>query len=166
MDGKCPACGNIVMVLKEDHGTHLEIDCCPECWGLWFDADELRRFYSADDLKKEFLPSRTYKPGSHTFEITTKPRRCPRCPVSLTRTQVGDIFVDVCPKCTGVWLDDGELDRLTHLYKNTGLRGDERVTSQVRAGNEVKPRVATAVGEVLDTLGSIFSSILKMGSGK
>ena len=147
------------MELFEDPGTKLVIDCCPECYGLWFDADELRQFYSADQLKGQFMPSRTYKPENHTFEITTKARKCPRCPVALTRTQVGDIYVDVCPKCSGVWLDDGELDRLTHLYKNQGLRGDERVADQIRSAHQIHGK-SSALGEVMNTLGSIFSSIL------
>jgi Zn-finger nucleic acid-binding protein len=163
MQGKCPACHTVAMVPHQDHGTALEIDCCPECCGLWFDADELRQFYASAELKEQYMPSRTYKPENHTFEITTKPRKCPRCPVALTRTQVGDIYVDVCPKCSGVWLDDGELDRLTFLYKERGLRGDARVTDQVRAGNEVKVRHTGAVHDVLESLGSMFTSFLKLG---
>lgn len=160
MRGNCPACGKTPLEPCADPDTQLEIDTCPECHGLWFDADELRSFYASRALKDQFMPSRTYKPGSHTFEITTKARRCPRCPKALARTQVGDIYVDVCSDCQGIWLDDGELDRITHLYKNQGLRGDERVASQVREGNKVKAKNSGALGEVLDTLGSLFQSIL------
>ena len=148
------------MELSTDLETQLEIDVCPECHGLWFDADELRQFYTSPQLKNMFMPSRTYKPENHTFEITTKARRCPRHPVALARTQVGDIYVDICPQCSGVWLDDGELDRLTHIYKNYGLRGDERVAAQVREGNQVKSK-QTALGGVMESLGSLFSTILK-----
>ena len=153
------------MDLSTDSETQLEIDSCPQCAGLWFDAQELQQFYSSPQLKNMFMPSRTYKPESHTFEITTKARKCPRCPVALLRTQVGDIYVDICPKCSGVWLDDGELDRLTHLYKDYGLRGDERVVSQVREGNMVRPR-GTALGGVVESLGSFFTKLLQSSRPK
>lgn len=39
--------------------------------------------------------------------------RCPLCPDSiLDARHHGGIEIDVCPRCKGVWLDRGELDRL------------------------------------------------------
>lgn len=38
---------------------------------------------------------------------------CPVCPgVSLTMTERSGVEIDYCPKCRGVWLDRGELDKL------------------------------------------------------
>lgn len=38
---------------------------------------------------------------------------CPLCvDESLTPHHHGGIEIDVCPRCKGVWLDRGELDRL------------------------------------------------------
>lgn len=38
---------------------------------------------------------------------------CPRCPgVELTETERHTVTIDTCPKCRGVWLDRGELERL------------------------------------------------------
>jgi hypothetical protein len=40
--------------------------------------------------------------------------RCPLCPdATLEPKFVGDTEVDICPRCRGIWLDRGELDRLT-----------------------------------------------------
>jgi uncharacterized protein len=37
---------------------------------------------------------------------------CPVCPETLTVSNRQGIEIDVCPKCRGVWLDRGELDKL------------------------------------------------------
>lgn len=37
---------------------------------------------------------------------------CPRCHVDLLMSERQGIEIDYCPKCRGVWLDRGELDKL------------------------------------------------------
>lgn len=37
---------------------------------------------------------------------------CPACKVELTMTERQGIEIDYCPKCRGVWLDRGELDKI------------------------------------------------------
>lgn len=37
---------------------------------------------------------------------------CPNCKVSLSMTDRQGVEIDYCPKCRGVWLDRGELDKL------------------------------------------------------
>ena len=39
--------------------------------------------------------------------------QCPRCDGRLFETTYEGITIDVCDKCTGVWLDSGELQQLT-----------------------------------------------------
>jgi Zn-finger nucleic acid-binding protein len=41
---------------------------------------------------------------------------CPRCDGSLTVTQRNGVEIDMCPKCRGVWLDRGELDKIVDRY--------------------------------------------------
>jgi Zn-finger nucleic acid-binding protein len=38
---------------------------------------------------------------------------CPRCSNELRAQRREGVEIDVCPQCGGVWLDRGELDRLT-----------------------------------------------------
>jgi hypothetical protein len=38
--------------------------------------------------------------------------QCPRCDGTLYETEYESITVDVCNKCTGVWLDAGELAQI------------------------------------------------------
>ena len=37
---------------------------------------------------------------------------CPHCSVELKLAERKNIEIDYCPKCRGVWLDRGELDKL------------------------------------------------------
>lgn len=37
---------------------------------------------------------------------------CPVCNVGLTMTERQGVEIDYCPKCRGVWLDRGELDKI------------------------------------------------------
>jgi uncharacterized protein len=37
---------------------------------------------------------------------------CPVCNVGLTMTERQGVEIDYCPRCRGVWLDRGELDKI------------------------------------------------------
>ena len=38
--------------------------------------------------------------------------RCPRCQDALMRTRRHGVEIDSCPRCQGVWLDRGELQKI------------------------------------------------------
>lgn len=38
--------------------------------------------------------------------------KCPHCDVDLVMTTRNNVEIDYCPKCRGVWLDRGELDKI------------------------------------------------------
>lgn len=38
--------------------------------------------------------------------------QCPNCNETLVMTERQGIEIDYCPKCRGVWLDRGELDKI------------------------------------------------------
>ena len=46
---------------------------------------------------------------------------CPKCDGKLVETDFENIKIDVCNKCNGVWLDAGELARITE--KEDGKSG-------------------------------------------
>jgi len=37
---------------------------------------------------------------------------CVKCTSVLDRSKVGDVEVDICPACGGLWLDRGEIERI------------------------------------------------------
>ena len=48
---------------------------------------------------------------------------CPKCDGTLVETDFEDIKIDVCNKCTGVWLDAGELTHIVDKEDETGWFG-------------------------------------------
>lgn len=40
-------------------------------------------------------------------------RICPACNIDLQRAQRQSIEIDFCPQCRGIWLDRGELEKLS-----------------------------------------------------
>jgi uncharacterized protein len=54
---------------------------------------------------------------------------CPSCKIDLVMSDRQGIEIDYCPKCRGVWLDRGELDKI--IERNTE---NTRVSSQEKPG--------------------------------
>jgi hypothetical protein len=40
-------------------------------------------------------------------------QHCPKCGTKLLEEVMDGVTVDICPACRGVWLDDGELAKMT-----------------------------------------------------
>lgn len=54
--------------------------------------------------------------------------KCPDCNETLVMSDRSGVEIDYCPKCRGVWLDRGELDKI--IERSTGphqtsLTGDQ-----------------------------------------
>lgn len=49
--------------------------------------------------------------------------KCPKCDGTLVETAFEDIKIDVCNKCSGVWLDAGELTQVVDHDKDSGWFG-------------------------------------------
>ncbi len=50
----------------------------------------------------------------------TSSMQCPRCDGTLKPSTVDEVEIDSCDKCGGVWLDSGELERLTKRESEGG----------------------------------------------
>lgn len=54
---------------------------------------------------------------------------CPKCQTVMREREKGDVIIDICPNCRGVWLDAGELDKLVaaeeRVYDRKGWRYDD-----------------------------------------
>ncbi len=49
--------------------------------------------------------------------------KCPRCGVELVEKEADHVKIDACPKCSGVWLDSGELEQLRLVNRERGVTG-------------------------------------------
>lgn len=108
----------------------LEIDSCPECFGLWFDREELKEFLQRPEMQQR-LDSPEIDPG-HVFPRHAE-RLCPTCQTTLVETSLGSVLVDTCGRCRGIWLDQGELHRAVEQYRQ-GQRGNLVVLNQIAEG--------------------------------
>ncbi len=45
---------------------------------------------------------------------------CPKCDGSLVETEYENVVIDVCNKCSGVWLDAGELAQVVDQEGESG----------------------------------------------
>ena len=55
--------------------------------------------------------------------------KCPTCEtIDLSISERKNVEIDFCPKCRGVWLDKGELDKIIELSikENTHHTSDEK----------------------------------------
>lgn len=58
---------------------------------------------------------------------------CPTCKVDLVMTDRQNIEIDYCPKCRGVWLDRGELDKIIEKSLSQPLPGAAAQPSPIPA---------------------------------
>ena len=58
--------------------------------------------------------------------------KCPNCEETLVMTERQGVEIDYCPKCRGVWLDKGELDKI--IEKSTVAESNQQLkqTDEIR----------------------------------
>lgn len=113
----CPGCS---APMRPFQAGAVELDRCPFCRGLWFDGGELEQV-----LGKKLV-------GALDNTISTS-RRCAKCTTPMQPAVLGELRVEVCTTCRGVFLDDGEL---------TKLNGGQKVRVQARDEAQVRDEVA------------------------
>lgn len=58
--------------------------------------------------------------------------KCPNCDETLVMTERQGVEIDYCPKCRGVWLDKGELDKIIE-------KSQSRIANTQPANRNVDP---------------------------
>lgn len=64
---------------------------------------------------------------------------CPICSVPLVMSDRQGIEIDYCPKCRGVWLDRGELDKIIERSAPTAPQPAPAPAAAPQAGYGHKP---------------------------
>lgn len=54
--------------------------------------------------------------------------KCPNCDETLVMTERQGVEIDYCPKCRGVWLDKGELDKI--IEKSASTDSNQQIQQQ------------------------------------
>jgi len=101
MSAACPKCSRPMAAWSPGA---VELDHCPRCRGLWFDANELVQHLA--EISGREMDARP-EAGAETDY------RCPKCADRrLREAHLFDVRVESCPGCDGVFLDLGELHEL------------------------------------------------------
>lgn len=119
----CPRCTSreLVDYLVDDRVT---VDFCSGCRGIWYDGGELEQL-----LGEGLGPDTSAIPFGRDEAVGP---RCPGCGVAVLRERaVGEgesrLTVLECPRCDGVWLDGGLLERLrVQLRRRSASAADPR----------------------------------------
>ncbi len=117
----CPKCST---VLDRQLVAQVEVDLCPSCGGIWLDRGELQRLHQSaqladvDVLKRFAGENRRVPPTSRAVKLP-----CPVCEGRLVALELGEVAIDVCDACRGIWLDRGELEPALAVLVTLAPRG-------------------------------------------
>ena len=140
------------MLKFKDQRSGLEIDSCPECFGLWFDSEELKLFFESPDLSTRILSEDAYlEDSAPTSPSTTQSRDCPACHEALFLSRLGQTSVDYCLTCRGIWLDRRELESLVLEFQK-GERGNLLIVNQLIEGLGTPSRPNPRASDFLEAL--------------
>jgi len=62
--------------------------------------------------------------------------KCPICEVDLQMTERQGVEIDYCPKCRGVWLDRGELDKIIEKSAASNPLPERRIPEAPQMNNQ------------------------------
>ncbi len=63
--------------------------------------------------------------------------KCPNCEETLVMTERQGVEIDYCPKCRGIWLDRGELDK---IIERSGAAGAQESSGRQEKEQKKKYR--------------------------
>ena len=114
----------------------VEVDACPSCHGMWLDNKELEQIQEihehdySEELKRM---SDLIGPAYEMARQQALPMLyCPKCNAEMSKHEYAycsQVMIDVCPKCQGIWLDNGEIKRLEVFFERSRME-----TRDIRKG--------------------------------
>jgi Zn-finger nucleic acid-binding protein len=105
----CPNCSEELLTFAFQA---VELDTCPKCAGIWFDAGELKRLREASPEAWRKLDEAVQPGLGEVARERPGKRACPKCAGELTPYYYmyhSGIVLDECQQCGGVWVDNREL---------------------------------------------------------
>ncbi len=115
----CLECNEPTIVVEYEQ---IELDVCPTCRGVWFDANELDILLESLGLPAD--PEELMRVGREG--LPEKKRRCPYCRHKMQEVHIGDrgVVIDRCPRGHGLYFDGGELDTVIEELQHTTGAGE------------------------------------------
>jgi Zn-finger nucleic acid-binding protein len=128
----CPVCRKAALIVEYNN---IELDYCPVCRGVWFDAGELELLMEAAGIGNHLGYLRNIA-GAPEVVSSEKKRKCPICRHKMKKVYIDEdkkILVDICHVGDGVWFDGGEVQSLVKelAEKSTGKTASNGVLAFV-----------------------------------
>lgn len=97
----------------------LPVKECPECGGAWIPPEHYQEWRDRhfQDVSGK-LPSLTDAMHYSPAPLDARAALCPDCGCFLSRARIGiqnPFYVERCPRCKGIWCDQGEWEVLEKL---------------------------------------------------
>ncbi|HNY11562.1 MAG TPA: zf-TFIIB domain-containing protein [Candidatus Wallbacteria bacterium] len=125
MAEKCPRCQAL---LNEKEVDGIKIDQCSSCLGIFLDENELSKIKENPDSLKKIDTAVSGSDCSHAPAGEDKTLICIRCKAEMEKVNfsyTSGIFIDYCPLCRSIWLDDSELEKTVSF-----LRANEVISKE------------------------------------
>lgn len=116
LTGSCPFCGGEFRPSPfrfDLTDKMVYLDQCAGCEGFWFDMGELGQILDFA-YQEAVAAGHLSEDLETTFSTKSVTLACPRCTIE-TEFKTGEILgiaVSKCGKCSGIWLDHGEVESL------------------------------------------------------
>lgn len=94
--------------LASNEGGGLRYHSCEQCAGLWIPGAALTRALSERGFETLELSQAAGEPGVV----------CPACHAVSQVRRIHGCAVDFCPRCRGLWLDQGEAEKIRTCFPN------------------------------------------------
>lgn len=140
----------------------VQLDDCPQCGGIWFDDGELKKLQSiGDELSLHSLEGQA-KPDKDVVTTEREAKLCPICNERLTPYRYmysSDVLLDECDECYGVWVQDGELEKMAHYLESEQERiapTKREVMAAISAEVQMVSRARTYRGKSIVAFWSLF----------
>ena len=162
---QCPHCqGEMRQIGYEG----IVIESCDACGGEWLDHQELgkivdRREKAFSDEEKRAIAESTTITGVN-MQHYDRDLACPECHTPTSPVNYGGdtgIMIDRCEQCHGVWVDEGQLQRIQKLVE----QWEDQLPQDLKQHGPKLRRVSSNVDDRLDMNYSRFGFIDSLVNG-
>lgn len=119
---RCPR--DRAVLVEATYEADIAVDECPKCQGRWLDHGELERIQETVERDHGRALSERTEWSNLAYDVARDMSEaalpCPECGEDMERQEyarTSQVVIDVCPECRGVWLDQGELERLEVFFE-------------------------------------------------
>ena len=151
---KCPKCSEELKPIVYEGMKILE---CEKCAGHWLGGQELQGIVQAREVvfsSQEIEEAEKHKKINITSIKQEKPLICPECNVEMEKFNYAyntGVIIDRCPKCSGVWLDKGELENIQIIIEEEEKRTPEIIKKLEPVLEKIKSRSQEAALQAEDS---------------